>query len=87
MSVDIKYTKQALKFLKSCSNTTRGLIRQKIHGLTETPPKGDIKPLQGSKTEKRLRVGKYRVIYEYLKDGNMNILMVNKIDTRGGVYK
>ena len=83
----IKYTKQALKTLKVCDNSTRGLIRQRIKGLTEAPPKGDIKTLQGSKTEKRLRVGKYRVIYEYLQEKDVKILMVNKIDTRGGVYK
>jgi len=82
----IKYTKQALKTLAAYDKSTRELMRARISGLTETPPKGDIKPLQGSKTEKRLRVGKYRVIYEYLDDG-VKILMVNKIDTRGGVYK
>jgi len=85
--MEIKYTKQALKFLKTCDSSARGLIRQKIKGLTETPPNGDIKFLQGSKTEKRLRVGKYRVIYEYLQENSVKILMVNKIDTRGGVYK
>jgi len=83
----IKYTKQALKALQAYDKSTRGLIRGKIKDLTETPPKGDIKPLQGSKTEKRLRVGKYRIIYEYLQENSVKILMVNKIDTRGGVYK
>jgi len=83
----IKYTKQALKTLKSYDKSTRQLIRGKIKGLTETPPKGDIKPLQGSKTEMRLRVGMYRVIYEYLKKDEGRILMINKIDSRGGVYK
>jgi len=83
----IKYTKQALKFLKSCDTTTRNAIRGKIYGLIETPPKGDIKPLQGSKTENRLRVGKFRVIYEYLQENSVKFLMINKIDTRGGVYK
>jgi len=83
----IKYTKMALKTLKAYDNPTRGLIRQKINGLTETPPKGDTKSIKGSKTEKRLRVGKYRVIYEYLHEDSVKILMINKIDTRGGVYK
>lgn len=33
-------------------------IRTAIHGLTETPPEGDIKPLAGSKDGRmRLRVG------------------------------
>ena len=82
----IKYTKQALKTLAAYDNSTKVLIRKKISGLTETPPIGDIKPLQGSKMN-RLRTGKYRVIYEYLQENNVKILMINKIDTRGGVYK
>ena len=55
--------------------------------MIKTPPEGDIKPLQGSKNEKRLRVGKYRVIYEYLTETKIKVLMINKIDTRGDVYK
>ncbi|MCL1884701.1 MAG: type II toxin-antitoxin system RelE/ParE family toxin [Defluviitaleaceae bacterium] len=85
--IKVKYTKQALKTLKSYSSDIREQLRAKIKGLIEVPPKGDIKPLQGSKSEKRLRVGKYRIIFEYLEEGNIKILMVNKIDTRGGVYK
>jgi len=73
--------------LKSCDYSVRELIRGRIKGLTEMPPKGDIKNLQGSRTEKRLRVGKYRVIFEYLNEKDIKILMINKIDTRGGVYK
>ena len=85
--MNIRYTKQALKTLKAYDKPTRLLIRNKINGLTETPPKGDIKLLQGSKTEKRLRIGKYRVIYEYLSENKIKVLMINKIDTRGDVYK
>ena len=85
--MDIKYTKQALKTLKGYDKRTRDFIRSKIYGLTETPPKGDIKPLEDSDTELRLRAGKYRVIFEYFKDRQPKILMINKIDSRGGVYK
>jgi len=85
--MNIKYTKQAVKTLKGYDKRTRDSIRSKISGLTETPPKGDIKPLEGSATELRLRVGKYRVIYEYFNDSDPIILMINKIDSRGGIYK
>jgi mRNA interferase RelE/StbE len=83
----IKYTKQAFKTLSGYDKPTRRLIQEKILGLTETPPKGDIKLLKDSKTEMRLRVGKYRVVYEYLSENKIRILMINKIDTRGDVYK
>ena len=86
INVDIRYTKQALKTLKTYSKSQSQLIREKINGLTETPPRGDIKPLQSSKTEKRLRVGKYRVIFEYITENKLRVLMINKIDTRGDIY-
>ena len=84
---DIKYTKQAFKTLKGYDKRTRDFIRDKIYGLTEIPPKGDIKPMEGSGTELRLRTGKYRVIFEYFNDRRPKVLMINKIDARGGVYK
>ena len=83
----IKYTKQALKTLKGYDKQTIELIRGKIRGLTKTPPVGDIKPLQGSKTEKRLRAGMYRVIFEYLTVDGKKVLMINKVDSRGDAYK
>jgi len=83
----IKYTKQALKALSCYNKPTREFIREKIFGLTETPPKGDIKHMQGSKNELRLRVGKYRIIYEYISENRLEILMINRIGARGDVYK
>ena len=83
----IKYTKIALKVLQGYDRPTRENIREKIIGLTKTPPVGDIVPMSGSDNEFRLRVGKYRVIYEYIIQNDIKILMINKIDSRGGIYK
>lgn len=83
----IRYTKIALKALKSYDEPTRARIRKKIRGLTQTPPVGDIKALAGTKDEFRLRVGMYRIIYQYATENDTKILMINKIDSRGGVYK
>ena len=85
--MEIKHTKTALKTLMGYDKPTRNHIREKIKGLTETPPVGDIVPLAGSDNEFRLRVGKYRVIYEYFTRNDVKILMVKKIDSRGGIYK
>ena len=87
IDTDIKYTKSALKTLQKYDKPTRDYIRGKINGLTENPPVGDIVPLSGSDNEFRLRTGKYRVIYEYLILNNIKILMIKKIDSRGGIYK
>lgn len=84
----IEYKKQAVKFLESLDRPTKQRIKSAIEGLTEQPPKGDIKPLQGYKDErKRLRVGKYRIIYKYETDTEITILMILDIDSRGDIYK
>ncbi len=63
-------------------------IKAGIEGLTETPPKGDIKTMQGySDGRKRLRIGKYRIIYNYGKDGEIEVLYIMNVDTRGDIYK
>lgn len=63
-------------------------IKTAIEGLTQTPPQGDIKLLQGyTDGRKRLRVGKYRIIYIYLPNGEIQILYIINIDSRGDVYK
>lgn len=41
--MQIKYSKSALKFLAKLDRKTVDRIRNAITGLTETPPKGDIK--------------------------------------------
>ena len=72
----IAYAKSAVKYIEA------------LEGLTDSPPKGDIKMLQGySDGRKRLRVGKYRIIYMYTQDGNIEILYIMSVDTRGDIYK
>ena len=46
-------------------------------------PDGDIVPLKGSANLLRLRIGKYRVVFSYQGD----VVLVDKIESRGGVYK
>lgn len=84
----IEYSKKAVKFIESQDRPTKQRLKKAIEGLTETPPKGDIKPLQGySDGRKRLRVGKYRIIYNYLPNGEIEILYIINIDSRGDIYK
>ncbi len=67
---------------------TKQRIKSGIEGLTENPPKGDIKTMHGySDGRKRLRIGKYRIIYNYSQDGKIEVLYIMKIDTRGDIYK
>ena len=87
--VQIEYSKSSIKFITSKDRATKQRIKLTIDGLTEMPPKGDIKPLQGYTIRTyRLCVGKYRIIYRY--DTNKNqqiILFISDIDSRGDIYK
>ena len=86
--MEIRYDKAAAKYLQGLSPKLRSSIREAIKGLTQNPPKGDTKPLQGYRDGRyRLRVGKYRVIYRYTKDGEMEILIIMEIGRRGDIYK
>lgn len=76
--LEINYSKQAEKFLKKQTDVTRNRIINAIHNL----PLGDVKKLQG-KSGYRLRVGDYRIIF----DKNGNIIYIERIDSRGQIYK
>ena len=75
---NIQYSKQALKFLNKQDRPTKIRIVNAINRL----PSGDVKKLQGT-TGYRLRVGDYRIIFDY----NGIVLAIEKIDNRGQVYK
>ncbi len=76
--MDIRYSKQASKFLQKQSKQVQFRIIKAINKL----PAGDVKKMQGMNYY-RLRVGDFRVIFS--NDGT--VLMVEKIGNRGEVYK
>ena len=79
--LQIEYSKTAVKFINKMDRPTKQRIKAAIEGLTEQPPKGDIKTLQGyTDGRKRLRVGKYRIIYNFLPNGEIEILYIIDID-------
>lgn len=73
--MQIKYSRDALKFLAKLEPKAVNRIRTAIQGLAKSPPEGDIRPLQGySDGRKRLRVGGWRVIYRCDRDGELEVL-------------
>lgn len=87
-SIEIRYSRQAVKDIKKIPKDVAKLIKNAIEGLTENPPKGDIKIMQGySDGRRRLRVGKYRIIHKYLNDGNIIYVRIIEIGSRGDIYK
>lgn len=86
--MQIEYNKKAVKYINTLDRPTKQRIKVAIEGLTEEPPRGDIKTMQGyTDGRKRLRVGKYRIIYNYLQDSGIIILYIMNIDSRGDIYK
>lgn len=86
--MQIEYSKKAVKYINTLDKPTKQRIKAAIEGLTDDPPRGDIKILQGfADGRKRLRVGKYRIIYNYLPNGELIILYIMNVDTRGDIYK
>lgn len=85
--MEIRYSKQAQKSIRKLPKDVAKLMMKAIEGLAEIPPTGDIKPMQGfSDGRKRLRVGKYRVIFQYLSDGNIYVWIID-VGSRGDIYK
>lgn len=86
--LEIRYAKSAVKVLESLDRPTKARIRDGIQGLTQKPPQGDIKPMQGYHDGRlRLRVGKYRIIYRYGAENQLEILYIMDIGSRGDIYK
>lgn len=88
MWMEIRYARSAAKALEGMDRPTKARIRAGILGLTEKPPKGDIKTMQGYHDgRQRLRIGKYRVVYRYGMEGQIEILHIMEIGSRGDIYK
>ena len=82
------YSRVAVKAINSFDKSIKQRTKTGIEGLLEVPPKGDIKQIQGiNPSIFRLRIGKYRVLYEYAKLNDEEVLMIKDIGSRGDIYK
>lgn len=80
--MNIFFSKTSIKYLSKLEKQVRTNIIQAIEGL---PDKGDIRKMRGRSIQNiyRLRVGKYRILYNQ-KEDTVKIL---DIDTRGDIYR
>jgi len=76
----ILYSKDAAKVLTRVDAPTRQRILQAVQGI----PHGDIRPLQGSERQYRLRVGSWRVLYSHTATDEV---LVEMVSPRGDAYK
>ncbi|MBR1496340.1 MAG: type II toxin-antitoxin system RelE/ParE family toxin [Oscillospiraceae bacterium] len=86
--MQIKYSKDALKFIAKLEAKQAKRIREAVKGLTKSPPEGDIKLLSGYNDGRmRLRIGGWRVIFRFGAENEIEILFVLDIGNRGDIYK
>lgn len=86
--MEIQYEKAAVKYLKGLQKPQHDLILDAIEKLTHKPAEGDIKKMSGYKDGRyRLRVGKYRIIYKYLTNNEIEVLCIMDVGSRGDIYK
>ena len=86
--MEIQYEKAAVKYLKGLQKPQRDLILDAIEKLTHKPAEGDIKKMSGYKDGRyRLRELKYRIIYKYLTNNEIEVLCIMDVGSRGDIYK
>ena len=81
--MQIELSKQASKVITKLDKPTK----KRIKGALEKIPKRDIIVLQGSEGSFRLRVGSWRILFSYIIIDDEKAILVEKIESRGGVYK
>lgn len=77
--MQIEYTRDAVKHIKSLDKPTRNRILSAIEKI----PLGDIKKLVGLENDFRLRVGGYRILFSR----SDNIIIIKDVLPRGQAYK
>ncbi|MGX2982845.1 type II toxin-antitoxin system RelE family toxin [Helicobacter sp. 23-1045] len=86
MSYAIQYSKQVEKFLDS-HKELQAKILSALETIAQNPYENalDIKKLQGETHKYRLRIGKYRLLYEIIEQ--QILIYAYKIGSRGDIYK
>ncbi len=84
---DIELSKNVEKFIKTRTRTLQVRIASIIDIIANDPYINnlDIKELKGSKNHYRLRIGKYRILYEIISE--KILIYFYKADSRGDIYK
>lgn len=86
MSYAIKYAKQVEKFLDKHKDLQPKVLSA-LEQIAQNPFDNafDIKKLQGESHKYRLRIGKYRLLYEIIDE--QILIYAYKAQSRGDVYK
>ncbi len=84
MIFEIKYSRQAVKFLKSLDKKLVLRILSKIEKLRDEPIQHDSKTVGYSEKLFRVRLGDYRILYEV--DYKNDLIGIVRIEKRARAY-
>lgn len=84
---EVQTSKDFDKFLDRHKDLAPKIIKA-LEDIAQNPyhNQQDTKKLQGFDKHYRLRVGKYRILYE-IREGQILIIYAYKADSRGDIYK
>lgn len=84
--LSVKLSNSSEKFISKCEKEMQERILKKIRSLKENPFPGECRRVQG-KEEKvfRVRIGKYRILYEIIDEENL--IIISNIGKRENVYE
>lgn len=77
--VQIEYSREAIKHINQLEKQMKKRIKQAIEKL----PSGDVRKLVGYKSDYRLRVGDYRVLFSR----EFDTIIIKDVLPRGKAYK
>jgi len=83
MTWEVVLSNQTQKFLRSLKDAER--VLEKLRLLKENPYSLPYEKLRGYENIYRVRVGKYRAIYEI--DKNQRVVCILRIEKRGRAYQ
>jgi len=81
----VEISPSARKYLSRVDKKTAQRIILRIRQLSGNPYAGDVKPLKGTKSTFRCRVGNFRIIFTI--DKQIKFIAITTILPRGQVYK
>ena len=87
MNYEVVFSKQIFKFLGKCDKSIARRFKDAVEIIEKNPYTSllDIKKLAGSANHYRLRIWKYRFLYEVRE--NEILIYFYKADSRWNVYK
>ncbi len=85
MTFAVEFSRQAKKYLRNLDKAIATRCLAEIERLKEEPFPRDAIKVKGEDKVFRVRVGKYRILYEVYNESET--LLITKIDLRGRAYE